>query len=272
MKAPNKQTQALAERAIAKPRRHLLIPDAQIKPGVDTSHIDWAAQAVVEYLPDTIVVIGDWWDLPSLSRYDKPGGLKLEGARIQADIDVGNEAFERFVKPMEAEIKRRKRRGLEPWNPRRVFCKGNHEDRADRVAKNDAKFEGVISSDKLLTPGFERHEFLAIVEADGVSYSHYYANQGSGKPIGGSIENRLTKIGRSFVAGHEQGLAYSLKQYPGNVTRHGLVAGSFYLHDEEYRGPQSNGEWRGIVVLNEVRNGTYDIMPLSMSYLARKFG
>jgi hypothetical protein len=248
----------------------MLIPDAQVKPGVDTSHVDWAAQAIVEYLPDVIVVIGDWWDLPSLSSYEKPGGLKLEGARIKDDIECGNEAFERLVKPMNAESKRRERRGSELWNPRRVFCKGNHEDRADRIAKNDAKFEGVINSDKLLTPGFERHEFLSIVEIDGLSYSHYFANQHSGKPIGGSIENRLNKIGRSFVAGHEQGLAYGLKTYPGHLTRHGLIAGSFYLHSEEYRGPQAS-EWKGIVCLNEVRDGNYDVMPLSMSYLRRRF-
>jgi hypothetical protein len=31
-------------------------------------------------------------------------------------------------------------------------------------------------------------------------------------------------------------------------------------------------EWSGIVVLNEVRSGNYDLMPLSMDYLRRKFG
>jgi hypothetical protein len=254
------------------PNRHLIVPDAQVKPDVDTSHIDWAAQAIVEYMPDVIVCIGDFWDLPSLSSYDKPGGLKLEGARIADDIACGNEAFARLIAPMNAEIERRKRRGMEPWNPRRVFCLGNHEDRADRIAKNDAKFEGVISSSSLLTPGFERHAFLEIVEISGLSYAHYFANQGNGKPIGGSIENRLNKIGRSFCAGHEQGMLYGLKQYPGNVTRHGLVAGSFYLHDEEFRGAQGNGNWRGLVCLNEVKDGAYDVMPLSMSFLRRRFG
>src|SRR4029077_11239935 len=105
---------------------------------------------------------------------------------------------------------------------------------------------------------------------DGVSYSHYFANTHSGKPIGGSIDNRLNKIGRTFVQGHEQGLLLGLRQFPGNVTRHGVVAGSFYLHDEAYRGLQSNGEWRGIVVMNDVRDGQFDIMPLSLNYLRKK--
>jgi hypothetical protein len=67
-------------------------------------------------------------------------------------------------------------------------------------------------------------------------------------------------------------LLYGIRQYPGSLTRHGLVAGSFYLHEERYRGAQGNDEWRGIVVLNEVENGKYDVMPLSMDYLRRKYG
>jgi hypothetical protein len=66
-------------------------------------------------------------------------------------------------------------------------------------------------------------------------------------------------------------LLYGLRQYPGNVTRHGLVAGSFYQHEESYRGPQANSEWKGLVVLNEVKDGGYDVMPISMGYLRRKF-
>lgn len=73
--------------------RHLIIPDTQIKPGVDTTHIDWAARAIVEYRPDTVVVIGDWWDLPSLSTHDAPGSKEAEGRRVKPDIDAGNDAF-----------------------------------------------------------------------------------------------------------------------------------------------------------------------------------
>jgi hypothetical protein len=252
-------------------RKHLLIPDTQVRPGVDTSHIDWLARAIVEYKPDVIVHIGDHWDMRSLSSYDKPGGLALEGTRIKDDLDAGNEAFSRMVAPMEAEIQRLAGGHRKRWAPERHFCFGNHEQRLDRISANDAKFAGVLTKDVMLTPGFTRHEFLEIVDIDGVSYSHYFANQHSGRPIGGSIDSRLNKIGRTFVQGHEQGLLYGIKQFPGSMTRHGLVAGSFYLHDEEYRGVQCNGEWRGIVVLNEVNAGAFDVMPLSMDYLKRRF-
>jgi hypothetical protein len=55
-------------------------------------------------------------------------------------------------------------------------------------------------------------------------------------------------------------------------VKHGLVAGRFYQHSEGYRSAAvQNSEWSGIVVKNEVNRGTYDLMPLSMSYLHRKF-
>ena len=47
----------------------------------------------------------------------------------------------------------------------------------------------------------------------------------------------------------------------------GLFAGIYYQHDEEYLNPQTNGSWSGLWVFNEVDNGTFDEMPVSMSYL-----
>lgn len=250
----------------------MIIPDTQLRPGVPTEHIDWAAQAVVDYRPDVIVIIGDWWDMLSLSSYNKPGSVYAEGARIEQDIRVGNDAFERFVAPMQYERTRLARNKDRRWDPRRVFLLGNHEDRITRAIAAEPRYTGVISLEQLDTQDFERHAFLEIVEIDGIAYSHYFANTHSGRPIGGSIDNRLNKIGTSFVQGHEQGLLYGIRQFPGKLTRHGLVAGSFYQHDEHYRGAQGNGEWRGIVVLNEVNNGNYDVMPLSMQYLEQKYG
>lgn len=253
-------------------KRIVVIPDTQISAGVPTEHIEWAAEALVEYKPDMVVVLGDWWAMSSLSSFDRPGSKTMEGQRILADVEAGNDAFKRFVAPMEKERKRLTKGRRKRWDPQLHFLFGNHEYRIDRALEAEPKYEGVLSLDQLKTPGFERHEFLEIIEDEGIVYSHYFANVLSGKPIGGSIDNRLNKIGKSFVAGHEQGLLYGIRQFPGSLTRHGLVCGSFYRHNEHYRGPQGTGEWRGIVVLNGVEDGAYDIMPLSMKYLEEKYG
>lgn len=253
-------------------RRHLLIPDTQVRKGVPLEHLDWLAWAIVDYKPDVIVHLGDHWDFPSLNRHEEKGSLELENSRYQEDVNSGNEAFRRICAPMEAERARLKKGRKKAWNPRKVFLEGNHEKRADRVAENDPKWQGVIGSHNCETLDWERHPFLEVVTIDGIRYSHFFSNVNSSKGIGGSIDNRLNKIGESFAQGHEQGFLYGNRTFPTGKVKHGLVCGSFYQHDEGYKGRQGNGHWRGIVVLNEVNDGSYDIMPLSMEYLRRKFG
>jgi hypothetical protein len=253
-------------------RRHLIIPDTQVRPGVPVEHISWAAQAALDYKPDVIVVLGDWWDFFSLNSHAEKGSKELEGTRIIEDIDVGNAAFELFNGPIREEQARLKRNKKKVWGLEKHFLFGNHEERAVRTVNNDPRMEGLLSLDSLNTQDFERHPFLKVVTLDGIKYSHYFQNINSRYAIGGSIDNRLNRIGNSFVQGHEQGFLYGTRVFPTGSIRHGLVAGSFYQHDEAYKGRQGNGHWRGIVVLNEVREGDYSVMPITMDYLRRKYG
>ena len=248
-----------------------MIPDCQVRPGSDTTHLDWAGRAIVEYKPDVIVCIGDFWDLPSLSTHDGLGSKEAEGRRVKTDIDAGNEAWNRLVAPMVAEQARLIKGRRRFWKPECHFLFGNHEHRLTRAIFRDPKWEGVISLDSLETPWFQRHDFLKVVEIDGIKYSHYFPNPYSGRPIGGTIISRLNNIGASFTQGHQQGFLYASKQYPDHV-KHGLVCGRFYLDHEHYRPYDvQQSEWCGIVIKNECRNGSYDLMPLSIDYLRRKF-
>ena len=61
--------------------RHLILPDVQQKPGCSTEHLRWAGEYAVEMLPSTIVIIGDLWDMESLSSYDK-GQKSFEWASL----------------------------------------------------------------------------------------------------------------------------------------------------------------------------------------------
>lgn len=256
-----------------KPRRHYIIPDCQIRPGDVTDHLDWIAQDIVRRKPDVIVCIGDFYDLPSLSRYSPAGGVEKEGSRLRADLDAGHAAMERLTAPIRAEVDRLKRRKQRQWQPRMIFCEGNHEYRAARFASDDARFEGVVGTHlcDVERYGWERHKFLQPVQVDGVWYSHYWQSGHSDKPIGGTIDNRLNKLGFSFVAGHEQGRRYSDRPLPNGKTIHGIVVGSCYLGTESYRGPQAVNEWRGTVVLHDVKDGDCDPMFLRMRWLCSEY-
>lgn len=246
-------------------RRHLIIPDTQVSEGVPLAHMRWVGEAIRRYKPDVVVHLGDHWDMPSASSWSAPGSKDKEGARIYKDIEAGNEALEIMEEAMG---------DFQP--KRKIILRGNHEHRLTRLIENDPKLEGAIGfhlfNDRDL--GWEVVDYFNgspnAVDVDGVMYAHYFANPNTGKPISGTIQNRLSKIGSSFVQGHQQGLLQGNQQYATGLIRHGIVAGSCYLHDEPYKG-MANAHWRGIVVLNEVKRGQFCEMPLTLDYLCKEY-
>lgn len=250
---------------------HLVIPDTQIKPGVPTIHLSWIGRYLVDQFagtPLTVVHLGDHWDMPSLSSYDR-GKAAMEGRRYVADIAAGNAAFSLLNDPLAHYNMGRRLK----WEPRRVFLLGNHEDRIRRAWESDPQLEGLLTQDTLNAAawGWEVHDFLEPVEIDGVTYAHYFYNPMTGRPYSGqNVELRLKNLGYSFTMGHQQTLLYGLR-FVGGRSQHGIVAGSCYLHDEEYKGPQGNRHWRGVIVCHQVEGGSYDPMFVSLDYLCRRY-
>ena len=256
---------------------HLFIPDAQIRPGVCTDHLEALGNYIVDKQPDVLINIGDFADMASLSSYERPGSKHLEGMRYDDDVGSTKEAMERLLDPIKAYNKQQRKNKKALYRPRMVMTLGNHENRINRAINADpVKLEGTIgiSDLKYEKYGWEQHDFLDIVEVDGVLYSHYFVNpQGlTGHAIGGTIENKLRLLGNSFSMGHQQHRQYGSKYLADGTEIHGLVCGSFYMHDEEYLGPQKNRQyWRGVVVKHEVQNGSYDPMFVSLDYLLRNY-
>jgi hypothetical protein len=252
-------------------RKHIVIPDTQIKPGLDLSHLDWIAQYVVDKRPDVLVLGGDWADMPSLSRYDK-GKKSFEGRRYRDDILAANDGLQRLMAPIEAEMERIRRRHLPLWTLRKIITLGNHEDRINRAIEDAREFENTISTEDLHFKqwGFEVFPFLQQVEVDGVTYSHFFPSGPKGQPIG-TARALLTKLHGSCFAFHLQGrdIAYGKRANGQRIT--GIICGSCYQHDEAYLGPQGNNVWRGLYVLNEVNDGSFDEMPVSLPYLKERY-
>lgn len=242
-----------------KPVRHIVIPDTQIRKGVPVDHIEWIGRYIEEHGCDTVVMLGDWYDFPSLSTHDEPGSLSKEGARYADDLHAGNAA----LKKLSAYLGGVKRR---------VMLRGNHEDRLRRTLEADPKWVGSIDEHQLVAEGWEVIPFLRPCVIDGVAYSHYWASPGTGRAYGGSASNILLKTNHSFTQGHRQTFDYAVKNNP--VTGRemiGLIAGSAYVHAEPYLGAQGNCHFRGIIVKNEVHEGSYDIMRVSLHYLCMRY-
>lgn len=252
---------------------HIVIPDTQVTPTTPTAHLTWIGRYIVDHFQGqenvTVIHLGDHWDMESLSSYDK-GKKSAEGKRVQADIEAGNRGFDLLNAPLEEYNAKRKAYKERQWWPRRVLLRGNHEDRITRACQDDAALEGFLSLDLPKSPGWEVIDFLVPIEIDGVWYAHYFYNPMSGRPYGGQVATRLKTIGHSFSMGHQQTLDYAVR-FVGNRSQHGLVAGSCYLHDEDYKGPQGNNHFRGIIVCHEVEHGSYNPMFVSLDYLCRRY-
>ena len=249
-----------------------MVPDAQIKPGVPTEHIDWIAQYAVDKRPDVIVVMGDWADMPSLSSYDI-GKKSFEGRTYRDDILAANDALQRLMAPIKAEMERREKLHMKRWTPRLIVTLGNHEDRINRAIENDRKLEGLISTDDIFFKqwGFEVYPFLEVVVVDGVAYAHYFISGVMGRPIT-TARALLQKKYMSCVGAHQQGFDVATA-YKGDGTRiTGIIIGSCYLHDENFLGPQGNKHFRGVGVLHEVHNGEFDHMTVSLRFLKERYG
>lgn len=256
-------------RAIRKPNgcKHLVIPDTQVKVGVPIDHLEAAGNYAADKRPDVITIIGDWWDFPSLSSYDR-GQKSFEGRRYRMDVEAGKAGMEKFLAPI------RKAKG---YRPRIVMTLGNHEHRVNRAVEEHAILDGTIGIRDLQLEAFgiEVHEFLKPVVIDGVSYCHYFPRAASGKVMQSrtGAPNALAQLrreGRSCVAGHTQGFDISCLPFSGRL-QWGVIAGSFYQHQETYLTAQGNDHWHGVVMLHEVQDGCFSPMVVGINYLLEKY-
>jgi len=251
--------------------KHLLIPDVQHKEGVLDEHLRQIGQYIVQKKPEVIIQIGDFADMPSLSSYDV-GKKSFEGRRYHSDIEAVHQGMETLLQPMwEFNLRARKNKERQ-YHPRMVLTLGNHEDRISRAIEGDPKLDGTIGLQDLKYEefGWEVYPYLDVVIIDGVAYSHYFTSGVLGRPVT-SAAALLAKKHMSCVMGHVQDrqIAYGRRADGKQIT--GIFGGSCYLHNEDYLGAQGNEYWRGVWMLHEVTDGSFDEMPVSLSYLKRKY-
>jgi hypothetical protein len=238
----------------------MVIPDCQVRPDVDSSHLEWVGNYAAEKKPDVVVCMGDFADMPSLSGY-AVGKAEAEGKRYAADVQAAKDAMRKLLVPIR-KLSPKRRPGL-------VLTLGNHEERIDREAEANPKWKGFLSSADLgyKEAGWEVHPFLQPVEVDSILYAHYFVSGSMGRPVS-SAAALLKRTQQSAVMGHVQTQELVIHPY----TQHfALFSGICYLHDEPYLTPQGNRTKRGIWMLHEVHDGTADLMFVSLDFLKRRY-
>ena len=252
-------------------KTHLVIPDCQIRPGDDTGFLTALGNYICKKQPDVLVCTGDFADMPSLSSYDQ-GKKSFEGRRYRDDVQSVIDAMGALMKPIQDYNERQRKNGKKQYKPRMELTNGNHENRINRAVNDDPKLDGVLSVADLQYEsfGWNVHPFLSVCIVDGIAYSHYFVTGVAGRPAS-SAAAQFRKTNMSCIAGHQQGLQIHTGNRADGALLTSVIAGSFYEHDEDYLGPQGNKHWRGVLVLHEVENGQFDLMPVSLKYLKEKY-
>ena len=242
---------------------HLVIGDPHCNPKASNDRFLWAGKLARDLKPDTIICMGDFSSLDSLSSYDK-GKKSFEGRRYKKDIDHAHDALEKFNK------------GLNGRRSRKVMLLGNHEDRIDRIVNETPELDGTISTKDLKFKefGWEVIAYQEPVAIDGVHYCHNYPTGIMGKPISGDniARSLLLKNKVSSTVGHCHLFDYSMCTIPTGRKVLGLSAGCYLHHKEEYARNTQRLWWSGLIVKRNVRQGEYDIETIEYNTVKRRYG
>ncbi len=264
--------QAMQQKLTAnqRPLKCLVIPDMQIKPGIDMLFVRCIGEYILAKRPDIVVNLGDMGDMESLSSYDK-GKRSYEGRRYKNDTESTKTAQKILWEP--TRVFNAAHPGKQ-YRPKKVFLMGNHEDRGNRVTQIDPMLHGTIDivTDLGLRDYWDEvHDFMKVVVINGVSFSHYFGTGPMGRACA-TAQQQLNKMHMSCISGHQPGRqTFTAKAADGRLLT-SIIAGSSYDYTLDYMGPQGNKHWRGIIMLHNMINGEFDEVYIPTEYLKQKYG
>jgi len=248
---------------------HLVIPDPHGHPDHSNERADWIGKLILDLKPTRVINLGDMWDFPSMSGYDK-GKKSFWGKTFKKDIDAGLEFDERLWAPIRKAKKKR---------PYAVFLEGNHEHRLKRAIDLQPELEGTIDfSDLQLDYNYDEVVEYAgqtpgVIEIDGIFYAHYFCSGVMGRPVSGEhpAYSLIAKQFSSCTQGHIHTTDYAVRTDPNGRRLHGLVAGVAQDFESDWAGEINKLWWRGVIIKKEVHDGTYDPQWVSLDSLRKEY-
>ena len=251
---------------------YLIVPDQHSHKDHNNDRADWLGKFIKDRKPDVVVNIGDTFDMPSLSSFDK-GKASFHGASYEADIEAGVDFLDRMWHPIRKAKKRK---------PQSVFLIGNHEHRLSKVLEYQPELSGskygIGWGDYQLDTYhnevvYYQGQTPGIWAQDGISFAHYMVSGLMGRPIGGEhhAASLLSKNYSSCVVGHSHTYDYAIRGTSTGNKIMGLVAGVYQDYDSDWAG-SCNRLWHsGISYLRNVEDGTYDLEFISIEALKREY-
>lgn len=228
--------------------------------------------------PDTIRCLGDLGDFASLAEYlgsratGGAGSKKAhQGLRLKDDIDAFSAALKAIKEPIDTynRAQRRAGRSAQQYLPHFIFHEGNHEERLDRVGQHIPELHGLIGTNMLrktvVAQGWLYVPFLEVHTQNGVSFAHYFESGSLKKAV--QPKQALNHLNRSAVWGHQHKFAFDSKMAV-DQTWIKVVCIPCYKPLETL----SPFEDSGVVFLNNIENGNFEISQVGMREIMARFG
>ena len=252
---------------------YLIVPDQHSHHNHNNDRADWLGQFIKDRKPDVVVNMGDQWDLPSLSSFDK-GKASFNGANYEKDINAGLDFQDRMWHPMKKSKKKM---------PRTVFLEGNHEHRINKVLEYEPHLAGErygISYSNLQLNHYYDDVVMyeggtpGIINLDGISFAHFMVSGLMGRPIGGEhhASSLLQKNYSSCIVGHSHTADFAIRSGSNGKTIMGLVCGVYQDFDSGWAGLCNRLWWRGLVYLKNVDEGVFEPEFISIESLRKAYG
>lgn len=247
----------------------VVIPDPHSHFQHNNNRADWIGELIADVKPDIVVNLGDNWDMPSLSGYDK-GKRSFHGRTYSQDIATGCEFNER----MWGRVTKRKRK-----MPRRVFLHGNHEQRIERAVNIQPELAGTVDyKDLQLERWYDdivpyTGDTPGVIELEGVHFAHYFVSGVMGRAIGGEhpAYSLLSKEYVSCTQGHTHVFDHCVRTRGDGKKIIGLVAGVCQDYNSDWAGEVNKLWWRGCFIKRGVEGGCYDLEAVSLERLKREY-
>jgi predicted phosphodiesterase len=250
----------------------LVIGDCHIEVDQNLTRFELLESVMREHLPETVVLMGDFLTLESLSAWDKNKRKLMEGRRYWEEIDRAFIALNIIGQCIGTVTNKQRRSKKKGFSPNLVYLMGNHEDRLRRYFEQNPTFDddvqlSIAGNLELYTRGYTVIPYGEHYQEHGVNYTHIPIN-GADRPVSGMgiCRKALQLYGSSVVFGHTHKKAYEAAKFnEQDGVRMAYNCGCFFEGHEEYRlQPQSSPTWRGVSILEHYADGLFDIHEYSL--------
>jgi hypothetical protein len=252
------------------PERVLVIPDRHNDPRHPhrLACSTWIARLGSELCVRNVVCLGDAGTFDSCSRHDKNDTLRgRQKPPIKADLDNHLESLMAFERGRDA-----------AWKPKKLKCRGNHEERLWAFENEHPEDEGSHThrySQDLLQFGWRERPFGEFIYINGVAFTHAPIN-GMGRPMGGKTATHRAgaSLTSALVHGHTHQLQVFNDAKMGELERISVIQAGCALPWGEYEhyarvGP--GGWWWGCLLLTVWGGQITDFEAVSMLRLRERF-